>query len=129
MEVNIDYKYKKYYMNNKPFDEKVSIGANKAFRFLIEGRNSTMTVSTNSPSNPTKTYPNLYMPIYCLEPAVIDNIIVGIFSAPNMVFTYPIFVTSHTNSHIHIKTIELTSSSQAVELLPLPAQKLVIHSN
>jgi|JI9StandDraft_1071089.scaffolds.fasta_scaffold1488997_1 hypothetical protein len=48
----IEYRHKKYYMNNQPFDEKVVISSGKAFKFLIEGRDATMTIFTHNPQMP-----------------------------------------------------------------------------
>lgn len=58
-------------MNNQPFDDKVTIGPSKMFKFLIEGRDATMTIYTYSQDAPNRIYPPLYVPLYCLEPLII----------------------------------------------------------
>ncbi len=98
----IEYKYKKVYMDHQPLDSKIIIGAGKIFRFLIEGRDATMTIYTYNNEIPTKIYPPLYLPLYCLDPLTIEHIPVGILSAPNLALTYPLVVTSHTSQLLHI---------------------------
>ena len=101
-------------MNNQPFEDKAMIAPGKNFRFLIEGRNATMTIYTRNPSNPNKKYPALYLPLHCLEPAVIEHIPIGILTTASMALSYPLLVSSHSIHNIHIHSIDLKSSSQAV---------------
>lgn len=116
-------------MNNQPFDDKINIGPAKMFKFLIEGRDATMTIFTYSQETPNRKYPTLYVPLYCLEPFFIENVPIGIISAPNLALTYPIFVTSHSSHTFHIEHISLQSTSQAVQLLTLPTHKIVVQPN
>jgi len=60
------YKYKKFNLNGQPLEDKFTIMAQKIFKFMIEGRDSTMTVHTQNLGSSEKTYPALYVPVYCL---------------------------------------------------------------
>lgn len=99
----IVYKHKKLFMNNQPFDEKVTISAGKIFRFMIEGRDATMTIYTHNPENTSKVYPILYIPLYCLDQLTIEHVPIGIISAKNLALTFPLLVTSHSSSLMQIQ--------------------------
>jgi len=125
----VEYRHRKFFMNNQPFDEKASIAPGNNFRFLIEGRNATMTIYTRSPSQPNKQYPALYLPLHCLEPAVIEHIPIGILTSPSMALNFPLLVSSHSIHNIHIHSIDLRSSSFAVDLVKMPTNKIIILPN
>lgn len=88
-----------------------------------------MSVLTRNPSQPLKSYPILYLPLYCLEPLVIEHVPIGILTMPNLALSYPLMVSSHSIHNIHIHSIQLLSSSLAVELVKMPTNKLIILPN
>lgn len=96
---------------------------------MIEGRDSTMTVHTQNLGSSEKTYPALYVPVYCLQHLVVENVPLGIISAQNLALIYPIMASSHSQSLISIQEIQLTSSSSAVELIRTAVCKTSLHSN
>jgi hypothetical protein len=75
------YKYKKFNLNGTPLEDKFTIMGQKIFKFMIEGRDSTMTLYTQASGSSERTYPVLYVPVYCLENLIIENVPIGIISA------------------------------------------------
>lgn len=88
-----------------------------------------MTIYTRNTAQPNKVYPALFLPLHCLEPAVIEHVPIGIVTAPNLALSYPLLVSSHSIHNIHIHSIDLISNSQAVELVKMPTNKIIILPN
>lgn len=81
---------------------------------MLEAKDSTMTIYTQTVEATDKMYPVLYVPVYCFDKLIIENVPIGIISANNLAFTYPILASSHTNSALSIEEIILTSSTGTV---------------
>lgn len=65
------HKYKKLHTNGQPLDDKFTISAHKNFKFLLEAKDSTMTVYSKPIDGGDKIYPVLYVPVYCYDRLVI----------------------------------------------------------
>jgi hypothetical protein len=95
---------------------------------MLEAKDSTMTIYSKPVENSDRSFPVLYVPVYCLDKAVIENVPIGIIYSNRVAFTFPIWVTSHTNSLLLVEEISLTSTSCTVELIRSPAHKMQIQS-
>ena len=81
---------------------------------MLEAKDSTITINTKAVDPVDKIYPVLYIPVYCYEKLMINNVAVGLISQNNYALAYSLIVSSHSNNHISIEEIGLTSSSGTV---------------
>lgn len=96
---------------------------------MIEAKDSTITIYSKPHDNSSeKTYPVLYVPVFCFDRLTIENIPIGILTANHLSLTYPLLLTSNTNSPLTIEEISLTSTSNTVELIRLPTSKTQLQS-
>jgi hypothetical protein len=114
----IIYKRKLYELTGEPIDGNIVIPAQKSYKFIIDGKDSKMTIYTKSEAVDVN-YPVLYVPIYCIQDLIVDYFNIGILSDDRSLLEFPVTVSSYSNSTIHIQEIALRSSSETVELLPL----------
>lgn len=123
------HKFRKYHMNGQPLDDKFTIASQKTFRFMLEAKDSTVTIYSKPQDNSSdRTYPVLYVPVFCFDRVTIENIPIGILTANHLALTYPLLLTSNTNSPVTIEEISLSSTSNAVELVRLPTSKAQLQS-
>ena len=61
-----------------------------------------MTIFTHVP-NTQMNYPALYLPLRCVDIAVIEHIPIGIYTSPSNAYVYPLLVTSYTSTNLHIR--------------------------
>lgn len=96
------HKFKKYHTNGQPLDDKFTVGSQKTFRFMVEAKDSTMSIYTKTTDSAEKVFPMLYVPIICFDRIGIENVQVGIINQNNLALIYPILLTSSTNSIVNI---------------------------
>jgi hypothetical protein len=96
---------------------------------MLEAKDSTMTIYSKPVENASdRSYPVLYVPVFCFERVTVENVPVGIIIANNLALTYPLLLTSNTNSAVNVEDIALTSTSGAVELVRSPTHKTQLQS-
>lgn len=125
----IIHKYKKYHFNGQQLDDKFVIAAQKSLRFLIEPRDSTMTIYSKTVESSDKSFPVLFLPIYCFDKLIIENIHIGVISFKNAAFSYPLMLTSNSNISVLVEEVTLSATSQAVDLVKITHYKPYIAPN
>jgi hypothetical protein len=109
----IIYKRKLYELTGEPIDGNIVIPAQKSYKFIIDGKDSKMTVYTKSVATDI-TYPVLYVPIYCIQDLIVDYFNIGILSDDRSLLEFPVTVSSYSNHTIYIQEITLKSSTETV---------------
>lgn len=71
----------------------------------------------------------LFVPVYCFDKLIIENIHIGVITFKSAVFSYPLLLTSNSNTSILIEEITLFSTSQTVDLLRIQHSKPYIAPN
>lgn len=123
------HKYKKYHFNGQQLDDKFVIAAQKSLRFLIEPKDSTMTIYSKTVENSDRSFPVLFLPVYCFDRLIIENINIGVISFKSATFSYPLLLTSNSNTTISIEEVSIMATSQTVDIVKTPHSKAYIAPN
>jgi hypothetical protein len=97
-------------VTGEPIDGNIIVPAQKNYKFIIDGKDSTMQIYTKSVASDID-YPTLYVPVYCLQDLIIDYFNIGILSEERSLVNFPVTVSSYSNDIIVIDEILLKSST------------------
>jgi len=88
-----------------------------------------MTIYSKTVENSDKSFPVLFLPVYCFDRLIIENINIGVISFKSAAFSYPLLLTSNSNTSILVQEVSLFASSQTVEIVKIPHSKPYIAPN
>lgn len=71
----------------------------------------------------------LFLPVYCFDKLIIENIHIGVISFKNAAFSYPLLLTSNSNASVLVEEITLSATSQTVDLIKTQHAKPYITPN
>lgn len=88
-----------------------------------------MTIYSKTVESTDRSFPVLFLPVYCFDKLIIESIHIGVITSKNSAFSYPLLLTSNSNTSILIEEISLSATSQTVDLVKTLHSKPYIAPN